>query len=85
MATNISPALDLPQAKSGTEPAPLELKLVAAKNSIETKIDELRHKRAVIEQGGGKQRVDKQHASGKLTARERVAGLVDRGSFQEIG
>jgi methylmalonyl-CoA carboxyltransferase large subunit len=83
---NTSPALELEQAKSGAEPErAADLKLVAAKNSIESKIDELRRKRSVIEQGGGKQRIDKQHASGKLTARERVAGLVDRGSFQEIG
>ena len=34
---------------------------------------------------GGKQRIEKQHAAGKLTARERVEELVDRGSFQEIG
>src|ERR1700690_1639065 len=49
------------------------------------KIDALRHKRAEIELGGGPERIAKQHAAGKLTARERVAGLVDRGSFQEIG
>jgi methylmalonyl-CoA carboxyltransferase 12S subunit len=63
-----------------------ELKPVTEKKpSIEDKIAELRAKRVQIEQGGGKQRVDKQHASGKLTARERVEGLVDQGSFQEIG
>ena len=36
-------------------------------------------------QGGGKERIDKQHASGKLTARERIDKLVDQASFQEIG
>jgi len=34
--------------------------------------------------GGGQERVDKQHAAGKLTARERVELLVDPGSFVEI-
>jgi propionyl-CoA carboxylase beta chain len=34
--------------------------------------------------GGGQTRIDKQHASGKLTARERIAALVDAGSFQEF-
>ena len=38
-----------------------------------------------VELGGGKERIEKQHASGKLTARERVARLVDKDSFQEIG
>jgi methylmalonyl-CoA carboxyltransferase large subunit len=41
--------------------------------------------RAELELGGGQERIEKQHAGGKLTARERVARLVDAGSFQEIG
>ncbi len=35
--------------------------------------------------GGGQERIDKQHAKGKLTARERVQLLMDEGSFEEIG
>ncbi len=35
--------------------------------------------------GGGKTRIEKQHAKGKLTARERVHFLLDEGSFEEIG
>ncbi len=35
--------------------------------------------------GGGKERIEKQHAAGKLTARERLDILVDKGSFQEQG
>src|SRR3989304_3689431 len=34
---------------------------------------------------GGKDRVERQHASGKLTARERVEALLDEGSFEELG
>ncbi|MBZ0136476.1 MAG: acyl-CoA carboxylase subunit beta [Planctomycetes bacterium] len=34
--------------------------------------------------GGGAARIDKQHKSGKLTARERIALLCDEGSFEEI-
>jgi methylmalonyl-CoA carboxyltransferase large subunit len=49
------------------------------------RVSELRAKRAELELGGGKERIDKQHASGKLSARERVAKLVDRDSFEEIG
>src|SRR6195952_490549 len=33
---------------------------------------------------GGKARIDKQHEAGKLTARERIAALVDDGSFVEL-
>ena len=49
------------------------------------KLTDLSAKRAKLEQGGGQARIDKQHAAGKLTARERIARLVDQGSFQEIG
>jgi methylmalonyl-CoA carboxyltransferase large subunit len=56
-----------------------------AHKTIEEKIEDLRARRAQIELGGGKERVDKQHAAGKLTARERVEKLVDHSTFQEIG
>jgi propionyl-CoA carboxylase beta chain len=36
------------------------------------------------ESGGGAERVDKQHKSGKKTARERIAFLLDPGTFNEI-
>ena len=35
--------------------------------------------------GGGKERIAKQHEKGKLTARERIDLLLDKGSFEEIG
>ncbi len=35
--------------------------------------------------GGGEQRIESQHKKGKLTARERVAVLLDEGTFEEIG
>jgi methylmalonyl-CoA carboxyltransferase 12S subunit len=53
--------------------------------AIADKVADLRAKRAEVQLGGGKERIDKQHAASKLTARERVERLVDRGSFQEIG
>lgn len=53
--------------------------------TIDEKISDLRAKRAKLEQGGGQANIDKQHANGKLTARERITKFVDEGSFQEIG
>ncbi len=47
------------------------------------KIALLREKKARLYQGGGKQRIDQQHAAGKLTARERLALLFDPDTFQE--
>jgi methylmalonyl-CoA carboxyltransferase 12S subunit len=55
------------------------------KATMAEKVAELRAKRAELELGGGKDRIAKQHQSGKLTARERVAKLVDRDTFEEIG
>ncbi len=43
----------------------------------------LKNKEAML--GGGQARIDKQHNAGKLTARERLELLFDKGSFVEIG
>ena len=48
-------------------------------------IDELALRRAQAEALGGEEAVDKHHGQGRLTVRERIAGLVDAGSFQEVG
>jgi methylmalonyl-CoA carboxyltransferase large subunit len=53
--------------------------------SIEEKIEELNRKREKIQLGGGQERIDKQHAGGSLTARERITALVDQDSFLESG
>src|SRR5210317_2144598 len=46
-------------------------------------VNQLEEKRAAAALGGGRERIDKQHARGKLTARERVELLLDEGSFEE--
>src|SRR5437868_6139781 len=46
-------------------------------------LDELEAKTELAFAAGGPQRVEKQHRAGKLTARERIAALVDPGSFIE--
>ena len=56
-----------------------------APTSIDVQLEKLREKRTTVQQGGGADRIKKQHASGKLTARERIQKLVDPESFQEIG
>jgi propionyl-CoA carboxylase beta subunit len=47
-------------------------------------LDNLHHRRALAEQGGGPERVAQQHKKGKLTARERLDLLLDEGSFVEL-
>jgi len=46
-------------------------------------VEQLAEKRAAASLGGGQERIDRQHARGKLTARERVELLLDEGSFEE--
>jgi methylmalonyl-CoA decarboxylase alpha subunit len=48
------------------------------------KLEDLRKRREKIEMGGGMKRIEKQHAKGKLTARERINLLFDEGTFVEI-
>ncbi len=48
------------------------------------KLDHLRKEKARLQQGGGKERIEKQHASGKMTARERIGMLCDPDTFQEM-
>ena len=49
-------------------------------------ISEMKRKHAIVSLGGGKQKIDKQHAKGKLTARERIDYLKDtEANFLEIG
>ena len=45
----------------------------------------LREMRELALLGGGLDRIEQQHAKGKMTARERLALLLDQGSFQELG
>ncbi len=47
-------------------------------------LEKLRIKREEALLGGGQKRIDEQHAKGKLTARERIALLVDPDSFEEF-
>ncbi len=49
-----------------------------------SKLDDLQQRRSAIEQGGGADKIKKQHSNGKKTARERLAMLFDEGSFVEI-
>ncbi|MGH2408391.1 MAG: acyl-CoA carboxylase subunit beta [Candidatus Limnocylindrales bacterium] len=48
------------------------------------RIEQLRALRAESRQGGGAQRIEQQHARGKLTARERLELLLDADSFVEL-
>ena len=48
-------------------------------------VEELHERRAQARLGGGEEKIAKQHAADKLTARERLALLIDDGTFTELG
>jgi propionyl-CoA carboxylase beta chain len=54
-------------------------------SSEDPRILDLRKRRAIALQGGGLERVERHHAKGKRTARERLLQLFDPYSFQELG
>jgi propionyl-CoA carboxylase beta chain len=51
----------------------------------DARLARLRALRAEAELGGGQDKIERQHASGRLTARERIDALLDPGSFVELG
>lgn len=53
---------------------------------LQNLINNLRAEENTIKQGGGSSRIEKEHAKGKLTARERISTLLDEGAqFFELG
>ena len=52
--------------------------------SMQEKVEDLRERGKLAAQGGGAARVEAQHKKGKLTARERIEGLLDPGTFREL-
>src|SRR5438045_8269125 len=52
--------------------------------TAEQKLAQLVELKARVALGGGPKRVEAQHARGKLTARERIDLLLDRGTFDEL-
>jgi acetyl-CoA carboxylase carboxyltransferase component len=53
--------------------------------SLRSLVEDLRERRERAKLGGGEERIAQQHERDKLTARERLALLIDDGTFTEIG
>src|SRR5437588_11596596 len=52
--------------------------------SLEKKLIELKRRDSLAEEGGGAERRERQHKSGKMSARERIEFLLDDHSFEEL-
>ena len=53
--------------------------------SWDNEIDEIKQRRKLAKQQGGKDAVKTHHQKGRLTIRERIDTLLDKNSFDEIG
>src|SRR6478609_7672327 len=51
--------------------------------NLEHKVEELKKRNRLAEDGGGAQRRERQHKAGKMSARERIEFLLDEGTFEE--
>lgn len=51
---------------------------------VQSKLERFRERSGLAEEGGGTTRIEKQHASGKMTARERLEFFLDEGTFEEF-
>jgi acetyl-CoA carboxylase carboxyltransferase component len=58
--------------------------MTVVRRKVDEKREELRRKREDAKLGGGLRRIEAQHQKGKLTARERIAMLLDGGTFEEL-
>jgi propionyl-CoA carboxylase beta chain len=62
--------------------------MATSEGKIEIKVKDafkkLEEKNAEALEGGGRDRIEKQHSSGKMTARERIEFLLDDGTFEEM-
>src|ERR687885_1834977 len=58
--------------------------MTSKKQQHVTKLELLRERSTRASEGGGAQRIEKQHAAGKMTARERLLFLLDEGTFEEF-
>jgi acetyl-CoA carboxylase carboxyltransferase component len=58
---------------------------LVARPSLRSLVDELHERREEASAGGGEEKITRQHEQDKLTARERLALLIDEGTFVELG
>jgi len=86
--------INLPNVTRVTKAAPTDLTTPEKRKTfnvngkgyaMDEKLKELQEKLQKAHLGGGVERIEKQHAKGKLTARERIQILLDDNTFEEIG
>src|SRR3982751_295944 len=66
-------------------PARAAADTLVARPPLRSLVDDLHERRAAARLGGGPEKIERQHADEKLTARERLDLLIDPGTFTELG
>ncbi len=66
-------------------PARAAADTLVARPPLRSLVDDLHERRAAAKLGGGPEKIERQHADAKLTARERLELLIDPGTFTELG
>jgi acetyl-CoA carboxylase carboxyltransferase component len=66
-----------------TDRAPADM--LVARPPLRSLVEDLHERREQAQLGGGEEKIARQHEQGKLTARERLALLIDDGTFTELG
>jgi acetyl-CoA carboxylase carboxyltransferase component len=86
MSTDVTPTPEALAAGVDGPPAGTPDALAAPPVSLlRPLVEDLEARRAQIKLGGGEEKIAKQHEREKLTARERIALLIDDGTFVELG
>ena len=72
-------------AATEDKPAGVAADTLVARPSLRSLAEDLAERREKARLGGGPEKIERQHEQGKLTARERLALLIDEGTFTELG
>jgi acetyl-CoA carboxylase carboxyltransferase component len=72
-------------ATTEDKPATVSAETLVERPSLRSLAEDLAARREKAKLGGGPERIERQHAQDKLTARERLALLIDEGTFVELG
>ena len=72
-------------AEKPSPPAKASADTLVARPPLSTLVEDLHARREKARLGGGQEKIDRQHEAEKLTARERLALLIDEGTFTELG
>ena len=73
-----------PSSKTA-KPPKAPAKCGAESSLLRPLVEDLQERRERIRMGGGEEKIARQHEQDKLTARERLALLIDEGTFVELG